>query len=455
MRMLRLAVVLVVAAVASTGAAATPSAEQPLVTWAAVWKISDGNHVFAGLCATDPDGHAFRVSDPKPTLPDEPLWAPDGRWIALTRGSDVYVTDAQGRYLRRLTDSSRARGSFYAADWSPDGSKLLVHFSGAFLSRFLLLSRDGTHEQTLVDGQAGSGSWSPDGRRILFATGGAVYVIDTDGTNQRKLVDSARGGVWSPDGQQFAYIAGQGGGTEGLGVARADGTGAHVVAAGFVRSPAWSPDGQQLVYLEHRPNSTQLDLRVVQADGSGDRLLAETVGSGDLIGFGRWGPGWSPDGSAIVFARGQGLSGRVAVINPDGTAERTVATGFFGALNPVWRPSAPLPTDRRPCLIGGSARADVIRGTDRGDLIAGGAGNDTISGADGDDLLIGGSGRDRFYGGRGEDTLIGGSGRDRLYGGLGEDFFRTRDQARDYVFGGPGKDGAYSDGLDRLRSIER
>ena len=441
MRMLRLAVVLVVAAAASTGAAATPSAEQPLVTWAAVWKISSGNHVFAGLCATDPNGNAFRVTDPKPTLPDEPLWSADGRWIALTRGSDVYVTDAQGRYRRQLTDSSRARGSFYAADWSPDGTELLIQFSGTALSsRLFLVTRDGTPGQTLVVGQfeggAGSGSWSPDGRRIIFTMGGAVYVIDTDGTNRRKLVDAASGGVWSPDGGHFAYLAGPGG-TGGLGVARADGTDAHLLISGNIRTPAWSPDGRRLVYVEQRPDSTQLDLRVVQTDGSDDRLLAEAVGSGNLIGFGRWGPAWSPDGSMILFARGEWPSGRVALINPDGTEERTVATGGFGALSPVWRPSAPPPSDRRPCLIRGSSRADVIRGTDRGDLIVGGAGNDTISGADGDDLLIGGSGRDRFYGGRDDDS------------------FRTRDRARDSVFGGPGTDDAFADGLDHLRSIER
>jgi hypothetical protein len=433
--MLRLAGVLVAAAAASTGAAATPSVERPVPTWTAVW-----NGSYAGLCATDLHGHAFRVSDPKTNLPDEPLWSPDGRWIALTRGSDVYVTDAQGRHRRKLTDSNPEYAGFYAADWSPDGGELLIHHGArALYSRLFLVKRDGTHARTLVDGQsggapAGSGSWSPDGRRILFSMDGALQVIETDGANRRTLVDHAFGGIWSPDGRQFAYIAANRfGSPEGLGVAQADGTGAHVLASGQILAAAWSPDGQQLVYIERRP--TQLDLRVVHTDGSGGRLLAEGVGWGGLIG-GRWSPAWSPDGTAILFARGQWPSGRVALINPDGTAERTVATGGFGAFNPVWRLSAPLPSDRRPCRIRGSSRDDVIRGTDRGDLITGSAGSDTISGAGGDDVIIGGR------------------GRDRLYGGPGDDFFRTRDRARDFLFGGLGRDGAYFEGLDRLESIE-
>ena len=53
-------------------------------------------------------------------------WSHDGRRILLTRwlgtNTEVYVVRADGKHLRRLT---RQRGNDYAADFSPDGRKIL------------------------------------------------------------------------------------------------------------------------------------------------------------------------------------------------------------------------------------------------------------------------------------------------------------------------------------------
>lgn len=130
--------------------------------------------------------------------------------------------------------------------------------------------------------------------------------------------------------------------------------------------------------------------------------------------------------------------------------------------------TAPLPRDPDGrvvrCTIAGTTGADVLRGTRRRDVICGLGGNDRIAALDGDDLVIGGPGNDRLDGGRGNDVLsggdglddlVGGAGRDSLAGGPGSDLLLARDRVRDRVDGGPGRDEATLDRVDRRASIER
>jgi hypothetical protein len=93
----------------------------------------------------------------------------------------------------------------------------------------------------------------------------------------------------------------------------------------------------------------------------------------------------------------------------------------------------------------GSARADRLRGTIRGEVILAGAGNDRVRAAGGNDCLDGGSGRDRLDGGRGADVIAGGRGNDRLIGGPGHDLLNC----------GPGRDVAQVTHGDRVRECER
>ena len=48
-------------------------------------------------------------------------WSPDGRKLALVRDGEIYVVNADGEGLRRLT---RNAGPDVAPAWSPDGRKI-------------------------------------------------------------------------------------------------------------------------------------------------------------------------------------------------------------------------------------------------------------------------------------------------------------------------------------------
>jgi Tol biopolymer transport system component len=89
--------------------------------------------------------------------------------------------------------------------------------------------------------------------------------------------------------------------------------------------PAWSPDGRRIAFI--RGNQ----LRLIEADGSGERLLA----SGALAGWSPGEPAWSPDGTKLVFSvgYGDGLSGDVLVLDLSlpGSPVKLIGTGHPNA----------------------------------------------------------------------------------------------------------------------------
>jgi len=458
------ATLIAVTAAGSTGAGATPRVDAPLLTFA----MEPG----LGLCATDLQGHIFRLTDPR-QWGAYLSWSRDGSQLVFRSGSTrASFIDAEGHNKGSLSwpsgDGENYATSISGLAWSPVSSSLAVvlltayHYGGVRSELLLLKGRSQTLYYGVLISQP---SWSPDGSRIVFSDLATqeAYVVDTDGGNVRELLDSADQPVWSPDGQSLAYVAVNAERQSvGLGVARADGSGQKRLTDGNVLSPAWSPDGSTIAFTR-LGTSNQID--VIKPDGTDERTIAG----------GATGPVWSPDGDAIAYSRQEEPMG-IGVVKADGTNEQIIETGLPGAIPsfPAWRRPAPLPTRRRRCVVTGTPGADVLRGTNRGDLLFGGAGNDKIYGAGGADVLIGdagndkiygaggaddldgGAGKDKIYGAGGIDDLVGGSGQDRLFGGSGNDFFQTKDAARDYLFGGPGRDrGSYDLYRDHVKSVER
>ena len=108
-----------------------------------------------------------------------------------------------------------------------------------------------------------------------------------------------------------------------------------------------------------------------------------------------------------------------------------------------------------PCSVVGTQGNDVLHGTAGRDVVCGVEGNDVLRGHGGDDRLIGGDGRDVLHGNAGDDRLIGDADRDTLRGGDGSDLLLSRDNRRDDVFGGAGRDTAWADArFDRLADVE-
>jgi Tol biopolymer transport system component len=105
----------------------------------------------------------------------------------------------------------------------------------------------------------------------------------------------------------------------------------------------WSPQGNNIVFSRHVTPDVHSSLWIVHSDGS--RLRAVTVQPGTACGGanadptadGCFGPAWSPDGTKIVFAKGQNgdVDANIYTVNVDGTA-LTQVTHTGGSQSPDW-----------------------------------------------------------------------------------------------------------------------
>lgn len=154
--------------------------------------------------------------------------------------------------------------------------------------------------------------WSPDGSRIAFVIGprgqltryagdGAIYVMNADGTDVRRLAGGdASLPAWSPDGSRIVFVGNQG---QELVIMHADGSNQQVIAQarGYYQRTAWSPDGRRIVYQSTPAiGGESTAIFTIRPDGTGERQLTDGSAS---EGF----PAWSPDGSRIAYSAGERL----------------------------------------------------------------------------------------------------------------------------------------------------
>jgi TolB protein len=105
------------------------------------WSPAPPQAGMAGAPIVYADEHGLRVQSEDGTVSSlithdardtSPAWSPDGQRVAFTRRQhdhwEVYVVDADGRNLRRLTDTPKqpdgTLGDSAAPAWSPDGQSL-------------------------------------------------------------------------------------------------------------------------------------------------------------------------------------------------------------------------------------------------------------------------------------------------------------------------------------------
>ncbi|HSI99136.1 MAG TPA: hypothetical protein VLA59_01990 [Patescibacteria group bacterium] len=237
------------------------------------------------------------------------------------------------------------------------------------------MNADGSGVATLLDG--GGATWSPDGRRFAFTTAQAdgtwqLATAAPDGSQVTRLGEGEYP-TWSPDGARLAFGRG-----DEIWVMNADGSDQRRLVAGASPwSMAWDPDGSRLAYLAPEPTETGGEGMFV----SPEALWFVDIGSGGLtrvtpgeVLAGGTNPAWSPDGTRLAY-------GGNRVIDESGTVVLQLEQGVTWALAP-WSPSG----DELALMVDASIEVLGLESGERRTVARAGTANQLIWSPDGSHL---------------------------------------------------------------------
>jgi Tol biopolymer transport system component len=231
------------------------------------------------------------------------------------------------------------RGKMRSPVWSPDGTKV-IYEKVDFAPRpqnMPLYSWDPNYEYRYTDVFP---QLSRDGKLVVTEkdADSSIVIMDPDGSSKARVFHAAGKGLafapsWSPDGQWIAFGFGNFFGDRHksrarIMMVRRDGTGVQELTGDSPHSgfPSFSADGKKIVYRVWGEND--YGLRILNLD---DRSMQVLTSEPDNL------PGWSPDGSRIVFTRRQADGNYdVFTIRPDGSDLRRLTNSAAVDGHAVW-----------------------------------------------------------------------------------------------------------------------
>jgi TolB protein len=162
---------------------------------------TDGKTIRYGGYLVSADGSGRRKL-PR-NVPLAGAWSPDGQRIAFVplahspaenrnpTKQGLWVMSADGSDVRRVAPKATSG----EPAWSPDGRRIAFRifdgrrFESAGNSDLFVVNADGSGLRRLTRGAANVRwfAWSPDGRTVAFLRNREVYVVNADGTGERRL----------------------------------------------------------------------------------------------------------------------------------------------------------------------------------------------------------------------------------------------------------------------------
>ena len=289
------------------------------------------------------------------TAPSSPVWSPDSRRIAFLWNDhgmpfrDVWVSN--GENLTRLTALA------------PDPEEILG--PGEDLSLEALRERARQREHRGVSALV----WHPDGTGLYYVVNGALFFVDRESAESRRVGDGGSSLSISPDGRHLALLR-QGDlwiktladgqmrrltelGVPGIGTVP---IGAYVRPDAYIGRYRWAPDGQRLAFefIDQRqvrrvPFPSYLHeeplLHEVRRPYPGDTDLLRRVG---VIGLDDEAPQWlaleQPDRRLVLELEWSPDGERLLIMQGADVAEQRwifVAQADSGDIERVWQDERP------------------------------------------------------------------------------------------------------------------
>jgi TolB protein len=225
---------------------------------------------------------------------------------------DLYVIDADGENLRRLTN----HGSIVASpSWSPDGARLAFTSYRTGYPRIHEIDAEGGDER-MMPAVRGAGdyitpAYHPDGRTLAFSVlgggeRGGIFTYDLERDCCLSYLSGGRwydlGPTYSPDGLRIAFNTLRfGDNSPQVMVMPAEGGSAEALSpyeygsGGFFTAPDWSPQGDLIAFNGRIDRRGRYHILVADV-AEGGRVLRQLTFEGNNED-----PSWAPDGRHIVF----------------------------------------------------------------------------------------------------------------------------------------------------------
>lgn len=256
-----------------------------------------------------------------------PTWSPDGTRVAAELGRDVVVLNREGgQVLNKIGPEGRWVNS---PSWSPDGKRIAYstfdrHKDYETSSWGIYSSNPDGSDPKLLTPDGMEPEYSPQGDRIAFqfkksGSPDKIGLMNADGSDM-KLVSSGgfvqRDFSWSPGGHQIAYD-----GMDKIGIQITDITGRkdRPITDGDGglfkdRNPEWSPVGREILFERNATAVVANGLSTVDSVTGKEKMILP-VSKRNLDAT------WSPDGSKIAFCsdRDGGSDLDIYLMNADGT----------------------------------------------------------------------------------------------------------------------------------------
>jgi TolB protein len=274
-----------------------------------------------------------------------PAFSPDGKQIAFSsdrngyRESEIYVMQADGSNVRRLTRSPGWDGS---PAWSRNGKWIYFYSQRKSGPGIYRMKPDGSGQKRIFAGPALSPAVAPDGRVAFAAKENGkwrIFSVTGDGNNRRLESDEGREYQAPAFDPRTGRLICHGSGDNGQAPQLKDPVPGPFLVDNRLKVqlpdrelelwavrgtfPSIGPTGKELVFSEHFERLVTSGL-----DGSGQKVVFapdEPV----------WRPQWSADGKWIVCAVGPTFarpSAKVDIwkLRPDGTEAQNLTGGAAG-----------------------------------------------------------------------------------------------------------------------------
>ena len=232
----------------------------------------------------------------------EGYFSPDGKQIIFQAeekdsGNPFYQIFTQDLTTGRFRRVSTGVGKTTCSYFRPDGKKII--FASSHLDPNAKAEYAKEYKQRDEEKRSGKRrryQWDFDPYMTIFEA-------DPDGGNLKPLTHEKgyhAEGSYSPDGKQIVFCSNRGNKDNlELYIMEADGSNVRQLthASGcYNGGPFFSPDGKRVIFRSDRKEKDRLQLYVIDVDGKNEHALT------DEPSWVQWGPYWYKDSKHIVYA---------------------------------------------------------------------------------------------------------------------------------------------------------